>query len=264
MSLKPARLIDSGVAYAAWNMAIDEALLRLQPQIGRATLRFYSWEVPTLSIGYFQKSASVNLEACQRRGFAYIRRPTGGRAVLHDKELTYSFICGLDQMPPTINDSHEHISRALARGLRRLGFEPQLARKSATGKSDACFDAPSYSELTIEGKKVAGSAQTRSREALLEHGSIPLEFDAELLTSLLSANGRSGSLAVNLRRRAGGLNELSSRAISMEELKRAVKSGFEEEFGLALEPGELSNEERDLARELLVTKYRSDGWNLQR
>lgn len=263
MTLKPARLIESEIADAAWNMAVDEALLRLQPQIGRATLRFYRWEVPTLSIGYFQKSASVDLEACRRQGYTFIRRPTGGRAVLHDRELTYSFVCGLDQLPSTVNGSHERISQALAHGLRRLGFEPQLTRKSAIGKSDACFDAPSYSELTIAGKKVAGSAQTRSRNALLEHGSIPLEFDAELLTSLLRTDGRSEWLAESLRRRAAGLNDLSTRVIRWDELRRAIQAGFEEEFGFALEPVELSAEERDLARKLRDTKYRSEDWNLR-
>jgi len=263
MKLKHARLIDSGIADAAWNMAVDEAMLSLQPKIGFATLRFYRWEVPTLSIGYFQKTSGIDLNACRQRSFAFVRRPTGGRAVLHDKELTYSFVCGLDQLPASVNGSHERINRALAHGLRRLGFDPVLARKTESGRSHACFDAPSYSELTIQGKKVAGSAQTRSREALLEHGSIPLEFDVHQLVSLFSLNGQAKALAERLQRSAAGLNELSSHAIRLADLKCAIQMGFEEEFGFRLELADLSAEERDLASELLE-KYLSDGWNLGR
>lgn len=263
MSLERARLIDSGIADAAWNMAVDEAILQLQPQIGLPTLRFYSWELPTISIGYFQKSATIDRETCKRHGFAFVRRPTGGRAVLHDKELTYSFVCGLDQLPASVSGSHERINRALAHGLRRLGFAPVLARKTESGRSNACFDAPSYSELTVDGKKVAGSAQTRSRLALLEHGSIPLEFNAQQLVSLFNSNGQAKPLAERLQRSAAGLNALSPRPIGLEDLKCAIRSGFEEEFGFVLEPAELSPAEHQSACKLRA-KYSSQNWNLHR
>ncbi len=265
MPLERARLIESGTGEAAWNMALDEALLRLQSQRCQATLRFYGWTVPTLSIGYFQKHSSVDQEACRRKGVAWIRRPTGGRGVLHDRELTYSFTSGLDGLPPGVNGAHRRISSALARGLHRLGFEAELARHSERGSSQACFDAPSYSELTVRGKKVVGSAQTRSRAALLEHGSIPLELDISRLLTLLKLDAqRRGPLVERLERRAAGLNQLGQGTVKIELLKAAIAGGFEEEFGFVLEPGELSPEERALANELLATKYRTLAWNLRR
>jgi len=265
MPLERARLIESGLGEAAWNMALDEALLQLQPRRGQATLRFYGWTTPTLSIGYFQKHSSVNQEACRREGVVWIRRPTGGRGVLHDRELTYSFVSGLDSLPLGVNGAHRRISSALARGLCRLGFEAELARHSERGSSQACFDAPSYSELTVRGKKVVGSAQTRSRVALLEHGSIPLELDISRLLALLNLDRlRRGPLAQRLARRAAGLKQLGQGAITLEQLKAALARGFEEEFGFVLEPGEPSPEERALAGELMRKKYRTAAWNLRR
>lgn len=262
------RFLDTGVHNASWNMAVDEALLLScdeQPQI---TLRFYQWTRPTLSLGYFQRVADIDLEECERRGFEWIRRPTGGRAVLHDHELTYSVIAPIEILGESVSQSHATISRALARGLGNLGITAEFAQKRA-GKalttpgddnaslSAACFAAPVLVELTVQSKKIIGSAQMRTKKSLLQHGSIPITLDYDALAALL----RLPSAAI--RQKAAGLADFLSPAPTINELKNALFQGFEEFFGIKLQTGELLAHERALI-EKLCAQYSSHEWNWRR
>lgn len=244
-------------------MALDEALWRSLPQIGQPTLRIYRWKVPTLSIGYSQSVAEFDLEECSRRGIALVRRPTGGRAVLHGLEVTYSLVHPLEGMG-SIDDSHRQIGEALAIGLRKLGLAVELEMKGGCASSPACFEAPSHFELAIAGKKVAGSAQVRNQLALLEHGSIPLELDRERLAAVLRPDGlpQAGFERV-LRGRAGGLCDFKEE-LRPEEVEVAIIAGFEERFGIELVEGAPTVEELQRAEKLMAQKYRDPGWNLRR
>ncbi|MFQ6034067.1 MAG: biotin/lipoate A/B protein ligase family protein [Candidatus Bipolaricaulia bacterium] len=168
------RLIISGVESGGWNMALDEALWRSFSEVGRPTLRLYRWVGPTLSLGRFQRVETVDLEECARREIEVVRRPTGGRAVLHDREVTYSLVHPLEEMGG-VEEAHRQIAEALVAGLRKLGLAAELVEveRSSRNISGACFAAPTRFELTISGRKVAGGAQVRDRLALLEHGSLP-------------------------------------------------------------------------------------------
>ncbi|BBP90669.1 hypothetical protein BsIDN1_42870 [Bacillus safensis] len=168
--------IDSGNQDPAFNMAMDEALLywhseKLIPPV----IRFYGWNPATLSVGYFQNvEKEINLEAVKRYGLGFVRRPTGGRGVLHDQELTYSVIVSEEhpEMPATVTEAYRVISEGILEGFKELGLDAYFAiprtdkekESLKNPRSSVCFDAPSWYELVVEGRKVAGSAQTRQKK----------------------------------------------------------------------------------------------------
>ena len=183
------RFIDSNNRSPYYNMALDEALLEWHSK-GEIppTIRFYGWNPPTLSIGYFQKAEKeINFDKVKELGLGFVRRPTGGRGVLHDEELTYSVIVSEEypNMPKTVTEAYRVISEGLLEGFRSLGLEAYFAiprseeekNSLKNPRSSVCFDAPSWYELVVEGRKIAGSAQTRQKGVILQHGSILLEID---------------------------------------------------------------------------------------
>ncbi len=272
------RLIKSGIRNGAWNMAIDEAILIAHSE-GKVppTLRFYGWNPPTLSIGYFQQvEREVNIDQVKKRGFGFVRRPTGGRAVLHDQELTYSVIVSENypNMPSTIIDSYLLISQGLLEGFRQLGLKAEIVsledemskQKHMSLGTSACFDAPSWYELVVEGRKVAGSAQTRQRGAILQHGSILLDLDADALFDVLHvpSDQVKKRLKESFANRAVAINQLSAQSIGFEETMQAFISGFTKGMGINLISGELTPYEQRLATELVRSRYGSDTWNFNK
>ncbi|MGG0794926.1 biotin/lipoate A/B protein ligase family protein [Brevibacillus laterosporus] len=259
------------------NMAIDEAILTLHSQ-GKVppTVRFYTWNPATLSIGYFQKmEKEINIDEVKRLGLGLVRRPTGGRAVLHDAELTYSVIVSEDhpQMPKSVTEAYKVISMGLLHGFQKLGLKAEMVSLATEEKakynspgSSACFDSPSWYELVVEGKKVAGSAQTRQKGVILQHGSILLDMDVDLLFSLLTfPSERVKERMMNsFKQKAVTINEVSSKPISLEEAIEAFYQGFAEGLGIELVPMDLTAEEQQLAKELAENRYSTDEWNFRR
>lgn len=259
-------------------MAVDEAILQLHAE-GKVppTVRFYTWSPATLSIGYFQKALKeINLEEVHKHGLGFVRRPTGGRAVLHDKELTYSVIVSEQhpKMPSSVTEAYKIISMGLLHGFQNLGLRAEMVslaseeekEKYSSPGSSACFDSPSWYELVVEGKKVAGSAQTRQKGVILQHGSILLDMDVELLFSLLnfSSDRLKQRMMESFRQKAVTINEVSSRPISLQEAMDAFGRGFASGLDVELVPGELTEEEQALAKELAQTRYGTEEWNLRR
>lgn len=264
------RLVDTGFAGGYWNMAVDEAILQ-EHIAGRVppTLRFYAWKPATVTTGYFQDmEKEIDVEACQKAGFHFVRRLTGGRAVLHDVELTYSIVAREDNpvVSGSVLESYLKISRGLLAGLAKLGIKAEMAAhvKKAKG-SAACFDSPSWYEVIYQGRKLVGSAQTRKNGVILQHGSIPFILDAEKLFSVLKVKSEElrGRLAQSLKRQACGLNEILGRQVSYAEAMEAFAQGFAEELGLALEKQELTGKELELAQHLEQSKYRTREWNFR-
>lgn len=270
--------INSGKCSAAFNMALDEALLEWHSQGKiKPTIRFYGWEPATLSIGYFQKvEKEINLEAVQKYGLGFVRRPTGGRGVLHEHELTYSVIVSEDHamMPKGVTESYRVISEGVLHGFKNLGLDAYFAVPKTKEEQDllksprsaVCFDAPSWYELVVEGRKVAGSAQTRQKNVILQHGSIILELDEEKLFDLFKfPNERVRErMLKGFSKKAVAINELSNRRISIEEAESAFKTGFEQGLDINLIPYELSAEEISYVHELVVKRYASDEWNFKK
>ncbi|MCY7989575.1 octanoyltransferase LipM [Bacillus spizizenii] len=272
------RFIDSGNASPAFNMALDETLLywhsekKIPPVI-----RFYGWNPATLSVGYFQNiKKEINFEAVHKYNLGFVRRPTGGRGVLHDQELTYSVIVSEEhpEMPATVTEAYRVISEGILQGFRNLGLDayfaiPRTEKEKESLKnprSSVCFDAPSWYELVVEGRKVAGSAQTRQKGVILQHGSILLDLDEDKLFDLFlypSERVRE-RMQRNFKNKAVAINELTDKRVTMDEARKAFKEGFETGLNIHLEPYELSQEELDFVHHLAETKYASDEWNYKR
>ncbi|HJV32257.1 MAG TPA: biotin/lipoate A/B protein ligase family protein [Bacillales bacterium] len=270
--------IDSGHGSPSFNMALDEALLdwhsdgKIPPVI-----RFYGWNPATLSIGYFQKvEKEIDLDAVKKLQLGFVRRPTGGRGVLHEHELTYSVIVSEEHpnMPKTVTEAYRVISEGILKGFQQLGLEAYFAEPKTLEERDAlknprsavCFDAPSWYELVVEGRKVAGSAQTRQKGVILQHGSILLDLDEEKLFSLFKyPNDRvKERMKKAFKSKAVAINDISSRKISLEEAKEAFNKGFAEGLNIELQPYELTSEELDYVQKLAETRYANDDWNYKR
>lgn len=266
------RLILDGTADGYANMAIDEAILEAHTG-GKVppTLRFYRWEPACLSIGYFQRAGrEVDEEGCRRLGVDWVRRPTGGRAILHDVELTYSVVAREDNplVSGRIRESYRKISLALLAGLRRLKIPAEMALAQLRGQglgSAACFDAPSDYEITIHGRKAIGSAQVRRDGALLQHGSILLDVDIERQVGVLHPPGgmTREDLAEYLAPRLISLGEALGRPLSPDELAVALRAGFQESWGIILVEGTLTPGEQARVSDLRG-KYASAEWNRRR
>jgi len=266
------RLIVDGEADGFANMALDEAILEAQiAGIVPPTLRFYRWKPACLSIGYFQRAArEVDEAGCRRLGVDWVRRPTGGRAILHDRELTYSVVAREDDplVSGSVRESYRKISTALLAGLRRLGLPAEMAPVEVRGQglgSAACFDAPSDYEVTIHGRKAIGSAQVRRSGTLLQHGAILLDVDIARQAGVLCPppGMTPEELAERLAPRLISLGEALAREVSPEELAGALRVGFEQAWGIRLSEGELAPEERE-RWPALREKYASDAWNRRR
>jgi biotin synthase len=266
------RLLETGFARGAWNMAVDEALLEA---VGRGqsppTLRFYGWDPPALSLGYFQdREREVDLSGCAAQGFDCVRRPTGGRAVLHAAEVTYAVVVPEDQpgFAGSVSEAYRAIGEGLVAGIRRLGVPAEMAPAERRGgeRSAACFDAPSFYELTVEGRKLVGSAQVRRHGALLQHGAILLRFDPDQLLRCLALPEGSGGerLRRGLVAHVVCLEQALGREPSLAEVVAAVAAGMAEAFHVRLAPGQLTVEEAKRAGALEREKYETEAWNGRR
>ena len=241
------RLIVDEALPGEANMAADAAVLASRrARMCPPTLRLYRWEVPTVTLGRFQKIEGVDLAACEDRGFDVVRRPTGGRGVLHDDELTYSVVADLaDGVPRGVVGSYQYLSAALADAYRTLGVDAELTRRSrGPGGSAACYLHATQADLSLGAAKLSGSAQVWSGDTVLQHGSFvrTRDVEAESEVFMLGEAGRA-SLATSAITLADALGQ----APSIEAIADAVTGAFERVLGIRLEPGPLSADEREHA-----------------
>ncbi|WP_404443315.1 lipoate--protein ligase family protein [Sutcliffiella horikoshii] len=272
------RFIDSQNQSPAFNMALDEKLLEWHSEgLIPPTIRFYGWNPPTLSVGYFQKAEKeINMERVRGLGLGFVRRPTGGRGVLHDKELTYSVIVTEEhpEMPQSVTEAYRVISEGILEGFKALGLDAYFAiprtEEEKEGlknpRSSVCFDAPSWYELVVEGRKVAGSAQTRQKGVILQHGSILLDIDEDLLFSLFNYPSErvKERMQKNFKNKAVAINALRETPVTIEEAKKAFYDGFEKGLNITLEPHELTEAELAEVHAIMEKKYSTDEWNYKR
>ncbi len=259
------RLLRSAPADGATNMAIDETILRAVAA-GRVppTLRLYAWEPACLSLGRAQPLADVDVQAVQSAGFGLVRRPTGGKAILHVDELTYSVVApqAEPRVAGSIVESYRRLSAALLCGLERLGVTNLVADRQSTppltggAGGGVCFETPSDYEITVGGRKLAGSAQMRAQSVVLQHGALPLHGDIARLCPLLATHPDPA----RVRARATTVEEVLGRPVTWDEAAGALATGFAEALNLRLEPGTLTYEERAWAEELRAEKYATEKW----
>lgn len=257
-------LIDPALPGSA-NMARDEAMQQLHARgLTLPTLRLYAWQPACLSLGRFQRSTALEREACCAAGIEIVRRPSGGRALLHDDELTYAVVAHANHGiigGESIGTSYRAISLAFVEALRRLGVQADLAprQRSENGStSSACFDAPTAHELVIAGRKLIGSAQMRREHVLLQHGAVPLSEHAQRLAALLS------DTPADLAQRMIALDQAARRRIDFAELAQVLIQAFAHVWQIELVPGTWLPEELELATQLEHEKYLDDSWTFQR
>ena len=265
--------INTGSKNPYYNMAMDEALLNF---VSRGeidpVIRFYTWNPATLSIGYFQRlQKEIDIDKVKEKGYGLVRRQTGGRGVLHDKELTYSVIVpeSHPNMPSTVTEAYKIISQGLLEGFKNLGFETYFAiprskeerDKLKQPRSSVCFDAPSWYELVVEGRKIAGSAQTRQKGVILQHGSILQDIDIDDLFDMFKFKNErlKAKMKENFVQKAVAINDISNQHITLNEMENAFKSGFKKGLNIDFKPLELMEKQKEEVQEL-EEKYRSEAW----
>ena len=243
-------------------MAEDEAIFESYIQGGSLpTLRIYGWHPAAVSLGYFQDPQKVlNLENCRQLGIPWVRRMTGGGAIFHQQEITYSISCNLKDLnfPRGVKESYRFLCRFLIDFYRRLGlravFACRLYKKNTDAFSHFCFSSFSSYDICIQGKKIGGNAQKRKRQFIFQHGSIPFFVDFSLLRAIIS----------------GFDEKIKGKVISLQGLKKdigffkaakAISASFKETFSIDLSLGYLSKKEEILTKELAKEKYANNGYD---
>jgi lipoate-protein ligase A len=271
------RLIRHTASNGAWNMAVDEAILEsIGKHAALPTLRFYAWKPACLSLGYAQPLADVDQSALASYGWDLVRRPTGGKAILHTDEITYSVI-GPESDPRLargVLESYRILSRALLEGLHRLGIPAEVveqlenvqqhagAHPRASNQNPVCFEVPSNYEITVEGKKLIGSAQARRKEGVLQHGSLPLYGDLGRIVNVLRFTDLESrqKAAERLLARATTVEQVIGEKISWDRAALALAEAFRDVLNLELVPGDLTPEESRRAEDLIGEKYANHRW----
>lgn len=252
--MTPWRLIDSGALPSALNMGIDRALLQLYAR-GESPpiLRLYQWNPPGISLGHLQRRPGFDADACRRLGFDVVRRPTGGRTVLHQNDLTYSIITGSREgIPITVFAAYRHLCQGLLAGFRLLGIEAELGQEQARAdQPDVCFLRSVIGDIVFRGRKFVGSAQTWSGSSLLQHGSIILEPQAATWTELWAGDkGLQQAYCEDLNKKMTSLSEIMGRIPPIDAVKAAVVKGISEALGVAFAEDCLTPSEWALAQEM--------------
>ncbi len=263
------RVIEHKPAQGAWNMAVDEAILEsVYQSLSRPTLRLYAWEPACLSLGLAQPFSEVNTNALTANGWDLVRRPTGGRAILHTDELTYAVIA--PENDPRVRggvlESYLRLSLALLESLKLLGLNPEANEKDTDNQrkkpNPVCFEVPSNYEITVNGLKLIGSAQARRKEGILQHGAIPLGGDlTRIIIALKFANEAAQTNAKErLLTHATTIERELGRRPSWDEVSTALQKAFTTILNLHLVPGELTQKETRRAQELMNEKYAHPSW----
>lgn len=238
---KQIRVLETGCNPGAWNMALDETLLTNSVDHDTPILRLYGWQPPCVSIGYFQSmEEEVDVQKCSIMGVDVVRRITGGGAVLHEFELTYTFIT--KNYPANILESYELICEPVVLCLNRLGYIAKYVP---------------LNDIVVDNKKVSGNAQTRKNNTLLQHGTILLAVDIEKMFSMLKVPSEKikDKMIKDVKARVTGINR------SFEEVASNLKESFAEIFGAQIITDTLSSKEKKDTEKFVIEKYSSRQWN---
>lgn len=252
-------IIEKTPQKGSWNMAVDEFMFQSLGEEAATYLRFYMWNKPTVSIGYSQKAAKVvNLDFCRKRGIDVVRRITGGKLVLHHKEVTYS-VCSSDTdiFSQKLMDSYRLISEALNRGLLKMGIESHLAKNTPSKyirRTLPCFSHPARDEIEMEGKKIIGSAQKRTGKKFLQHGSIPIEKEETLLKSVSLLDQKESVIKMT------SLSEALDKIVDFDWAVDHFISGISEYFGVRFYSRVFSTTEKNAIRKIKKGRYDNPDW----
>jgi lipoate-protein ligase A len=234
------------------NMAIDWAVLKASSNEDiPPTVRFYSWKPSAISIGYFQSlKEEIDLKACKELEVDYVRRITGGGAVYHENELTYSIVIPENhpQIPKNIIESYGRICGAIIKGLGQLGIESKYAP---------------INDIIVNGKKISGNAQTRKSKTVLQHGTVIMDVNADKMFSLLKVPNEKirDKLISDVKQRVTSIKNQLSKELSFDEVANGMKKGFETEFNVELINNDLTEKEIKDAEKFEKEYFSSREWN---
>lgn len=266
------RMIKTDPLSGAMNMALDEVLLdSVQAGTSPPVVRLYRWQPQAVTLGYSQRGAGqVNPEFCKAEGIDIVRRLTGGRAVLHDQEVTYSVISRQEGLFSFgILENYRTIAEVLLHCLKRVGLNAELVGRHAgtTNNSmvekSACFTAPSQFEITCSGKKICGSSQKREQDSFLQHGSIPVNIDLHKLFCALNTD-RMASTELGTSRlgsKVGWINLLRQPPCTVDEVEMQLMSSFTLLWPVKFYVEDPTEDEIEKARKLAQQKYRFTDWH---
>jgi lipoate-protein ligase A len=253
------RLLVTPPASGAENMALDEALMDRARQTGEWVLRVYSWNAPTISLGRNQSARGrYDLDRVRKLGVDVVRRPTGGRAILHDREITYSVTAPVRDAGD-LRESYDRINRLLLAALHSLGVAATVATPAARSSAPSmtpCFSEPAEGELTVDGRKLAGSAQWRSGDALLQHGSILVADDQSVLATLALGEAREIPAPATLTDALGAAPLLADVVSALADAVRTLEDGNAQPLRL--------DDELRAGASALVVRYVDDAWTWRR
>lgn len=249
------RFINDGPGDPAWNMAVDEALLRLCEERKMPVLRLYTWAPPALSLGYFQKSNEIPFDELEHLGIIPVRRITGGRAVLHLGDLTYSIVVyDNGEMPLGVTGSYRYLCQGLLTGFAMMGIHAALgSERPERNVPDVCLTLSTGADIVFEGRKFVGSAQKRIGSSVLQHGSILLRPQANILSQIFKADKGIRELLIT---KTTCLEDIVAHPVDAQKVTDAIAHGFEKAFAIKLLPDSLTADERRAADDL-VEKYSS-------
>jgi len=266
-------LRDCDFRAGASNMAVDCAILEAVAGGDQLpTLRLYGWKPFCLSLGYGQRTREVDNDALAARGWDLVRRPSGGKAILHGDELTYSLNLPLDHplAGGDLLESYRRISAGLLRALESLGLVPIAQHQDGSLRGadlgPVCFEIPSHYEISLGGRKLIGSAQLRRKGGLLQHGTLPLDGDVARICDVLSFEDEETRTAqkLKLRKRAVTLAQVAGLSLSWSAAAAAIERGFASAFDLELTPGQLSAAESNRVAELIDERFGNAAWTNKR
>lgn len=248
------RLILDKSNNAQINMAIDEAIMQLNAKTNLPTLRLYTWNPPAVSIGLFQSlEDEIDIASCNKFNVDFVRRITGGGAVFHDNELTYSFVISEnnDLIPKQILESYGVICGAIIQGLDLMGVKSTFAP---------------VNDILAEGKKISGNAQTRRNNTILQHGTILIDVDIDKMFSLLKVPNEKvkDKLIFDVKQRVTSLKHILGRSVQISEVENSMIAGFKKQFNIEFVKKDLTKEEKQLANELMMKKFSTREWNYKR
>jgi len=246
------------------NMAIDEAILRgYIAGAAPPTLRIYGWKPEGISLGYFQDAHQVlDIARCAERNIPFVRRTTGGEAIFHGDDVSYSIVCSRRDLafPRPVKEGFKRLCSFLINAYRKLGLEASFFCENKGGftkkrNSGFCLAANQAFDIAIEGKKIGGNAQKRIKDIIFQHGSIPLRLDIKRITSLLreELNGMENKIV--------SLEKALERNIDFNKFASMLASSFKEVFGVRLVEENLTPFELESAKQLKEEKYGSKQWN---
>jgi lipoate-protein ligase A len=250
-------------------MAADEAILEhIYRGESGPTLRLYAWDPPCLSLGHAQPFADVDMVRLKERGWEIVRRATGGRAILHTDEMTYS-VAGRAEDPVLtggVLESYSRLAQALMFAIRELGLPVEIKEhepdQASQNLNPVCFEVPSTYEITVQGRKLIGSAQARKKEGVLQHGSLPLVGDLTRICDALVFKDEAAhaSAAQRLLAHATTVETVLGRGVGWETAAQAFVRGFEAQLGIQFVREEMSESELKRTEELVQEKYGHSSW----